>query len=58
MGISDWAGKMSGERFLVIIEEEDLVKVGFGRVQGRSERLRVLWAFQSAVLEGKGEKKD
>lgn len=58
MGISDWAGKMSGERFLVIIEEEDLVKVGFGRVQERSERLRVLWAFQSAVLEGKGEKKD
>lgn len=42
MGISDWAGKMSGERFLVIIEEEDLVKVGFGRVQERSERLRVL----------------
>ena len=58
MGISDWAGKMSGKRFLVIIEEEDLVKVGFGRVQERIEGLRALWAFQSAVLEGKGEKKD
>lgn len=42
---------------MVIIEEEDFVKVGFGRVRERSERLRVLWAFQSAVLEGRGREK-